>query len=247
MSPETKNKLITIGGAIFGFILFVWGLFAVTDPGYTGDPLFSWGALSGGTLALIVSYFLFTKKRPGSLAVLIMGIMFTLLSYTMTQTTHADSRHSVTDTHIVGWIGLIFFGSATLVIIYRLLMRAANRTRELEYDDEYFYLEGRLPIAWKDIKRFEPGVYQGMSIDSINVIVSHPEQYVRKERNPLRRLLWQFNLSHGQTLCYSTRKYDGSLEEQLWELQQLLKQHRRSTHIVKEEQQAVGDVDGAHA
>lgn len=165
-------------------------------------------------------------KKPSLLSTFIIGILFVLVGAFLTTVQEGTRRYSAGFAHFWGWIGVIFFGFCTILIGYHLIIKWMGIARLLEYDDNYFYLDGRLPIAWKDIKRFEGSVIMNTPNHNINVIVSNPLKYIHREKSLFRRKLGQINLRLGQPLYYNSAKYEGTQEEQLNELNSILQKRK---------------------
>lgn len=203
MKPTIKKKITAVICVPFGILCLLVGLHTATFSGYDGDPDMPWISLGAGLFMLIMSYFLFTNKAPGLVPQTICMTLFTALAYGMTRATTGDSRYSVTDLHVIGWPCLVLFGSYTLLLLYRLLCRITHHTQSLQYDQNYFYLSGTLPIPWKAVKGFEQNTYGGNPNANVNVLVPDPRKYADKEKNVIRRWLFLINFRFGQPLYYN--------------------------------------------
>lgn len=226
MKSTFKKKFLAVCSFLFGILSLLAGLHTATFAGYDGDPNLPWEALAFGMFLVFCSYFVFTGKKPGALSLAIISALFTAIGVGMVLATTGDGRHSVGYLHTIGWVCIVFFGPFTLLQLYYFLRRVTHNTRQLEYDDTCFYLNGTLPIPWKGIKGFEQNTYLGSPNANVNVLVHNPWEYIAKEKNPLRRWFYRVNLRFGQPLFYNSVKYDGTQEEQIQELNAHLLRHQ---------------------
>ena len=98
--------------------------------------------------------------------------------------------------HIIGWVGLIFFGGGGVFLLYKTLTLCSRGLRMVNLSDEGLILFGEL-IPWNVIESFEPMKVGAFSNDhQMLVRTSNCEEVIANTRNGFKR--WSRRRSYNQ-------------------------------------------------
>lgn len=115
--------------------------------------------------------------------------------------------------HIIGWMGLIFFGGGGTYVLYRSIVLRTRGLRLVTLSDEGLILNGEL-IPWSAIEGFEPmNPLHLKSVNEILVRTNNCEEIIASTRNPIKRWSRRRSLAHyGAIYVIDESHIDGSLE-----------------------------------
>lgn len=115
--------------------------------------------------------------------------------------------------HIVGWVGLVFFGGGGVFLLYKTVTLRSCGLRMVSLSDEGLFLSGEL-IPWSAIEGFEPMKLKKVQLDHQYLVrTNNCEEVIANTRNRFKRWSRRRSLSqYGAIYVLDDDYIDGSIE-----------------------------------
>lgn len=108
----------------------------------------------------------------------------------------AFNREAPLFIHIIGWVGLIFFGGGGVFLLYKTIALRSRGLRMVNLSDEGLILFGEL-IPWNAIEGFEPmRIMVFSNVHQMLVLTNNCEEVIANTRNGFKR--WSRRRSYNQ-------------------------------------------------
>lgn len=107
--------------------------------------------------------------------------------------------------HIIGWVGLVFFGIGGLFLLCKTVTLRSRGLSHVSHNDEGLFIEGHL-IPWHTIEGFEPMKVVANDIGML-VKTSNNEEIIASTSNPFKRWSYRHSLKVYGAIFYIHKDY----------------------------------------
>lgn len=130
--------------------------------------------------------------------------------------------------HLIGWVGLVFFGGGGAYILYRNFVLRTHGLRLVSIGDEGLILNGEL-IPWDVIEGFEPMKVRPLRDYHLVLIrTNNCEEAIARTRNPIMRWSRRRSLkNYGAIYTLDEDYVDGSIEAFIALCEEHIQQNKR--------------------